>query len=146
MALPDDAEWRLQQAVYARLTADLPSGVPVYDGDSVPGNASLPYVTIGEDRFTDTEDKTHEEFDADVTVHVWCGRKSPYIARKGAKELIGLVSRALHRSPLDAELSAQSGSTLTTPVCVREYADAFKDAEADTWHGVARFRINLSEG
>jgi hypothetical protein len=146
MAIASNAEWLLQAAVYARLVAELPAGVPVYDGDTVPPNAALPYVTIGEDRFTDTPDKTAEEMDADIMVHVWCGLSGTYIARKGAKELIGLVSRALHRRPLNTELTAAGGSNLNTPICVREYADAFKDDEPDTWHGVARFRVNLSEG
>lgn len=146
MAFPDDAEWRLQKAVYARLVSELPSGVPVYDGDTVPGNSKLPYVTIGEDRFTDAPDKTADEADTEVMVHIWCGLKPPYVARMDAKTLIGLVSRALHRRPLDAELAAQGGAALTTPVCVREYADAFKDADPDTWHGVVRFRISLTEG
>lgn len=146
MAFRSDAEWQLQLAIYARLTAELPAGVPVYDGDSVPPGAALPYVTIGEDSYQDTPDKTHEEADATVTVHTWNGLSGSYIARKGAKTLIGLVSRALHRRPLDAEFAAAGVTNLKTPVCVREFADAFKDDDPDTWHGVVRFRVNLTEG
>jgi len=91
------ALWPLQQAVYAKLTADtalmdLVSGVY----DEVPETVDFPYVSLGS--ITEQVDDAHNQrgLEASVVLHVW----SKYRGFKEAALILDALDAALDRQPL----------------------------------------------
>ncbi|GGV80488.1 DUF3168 domain-containing protein [Streptomyces thermoviolaceus] len=91
------ALWPLQQAVYAKLTADttlmgLVSGVY----DEVPEDVEFPYVTLGS--ITELPDDAHDRqgLTAQVVLHIW----SKYHGYREAAEILAAMDQVLDRKPL----------------------------------------------
>lgn len=118
-------EEALHQAVFERLSDEL--STPVYD--DVPRNAAFPYVVVGEDTHVpfDTDDSLGSE--STVTIHVW----SRYRGKKEAKQIQGEIYDALTRQ----ELTVEDHDLITIEF---EYSDVVLDPDAQTRHGVQRFR------
>lgn len=98
----------------------------------------FPYLTIGE--------AIHNEWDTDDTlgnnvsidVHVWSRYGKKYRGRKEAKEIQGLIYKALHRQ----ELTYETYDIISVDF---ENSQTFKDADGLTVHGVSTFRILIDE-
>jgi len=91
------ALWPLQQAVYAKLTADttlmgLVSGVY----DEVPEDVEFPYVTLGS--ITELPDDAHDRqgLTAQVVLHIW----SKYRGYAEAARILAAMDQVLDRKPL----------------------------------------------
>lgn len=122
----------LQAALFSVLDNAL--SVPVYD--AVPqaidsgDDAEFPYITIGDDSFTEFDTDTSEGFDTETTVHVW----SRYRGRSEVKELQQLIYDALHLQTI-----AVQGQHFV--MALFQNATSFVDADGLTRHGVITFRI-----
>lgn len=120
----------MQLAVYAKLAAAL-SPIKVYD--EPPSGAVFPYLTIGDDTIASDFDKVSDGHSVTVTLHAW----SRDGGRRKSKEMLATAYAALHDQPL-----AVSGHGVT--FVYFSFAESFQDADGKTWHGVARYRINLT--
>jgi hypothetical protein len=93
------ASWALQQAIFARLTADAPliallGGARVYD--DVPQAAAFPYLTFGQSTARDWSTGSDDGNEHILTLHVW----SQANGKRQAHEIMGAVRTALHDQPL----------------------------------------------
>lgn len=130
-------ETELQKAVHARLTGF--SGMPdVYDhvpqvADSG-SNAPFPYLTIGDDLHIpfDTDDSVGSE--STITIHSWSRSEG----RAEVKSIQALIREALQRFELDVD-----GFALVTVEF--DSSESFMDPDAETRHGVSRFRVLLDQ-
>ena len=127
-----DANWALQKAMHARLTADpavasLLGGPRVYD--DVPRGAAFPYLTFGLSSARDWSTGGEVGSEHIVTLHVW----SRAAGRRETHEIMGAARAALH----DAAL-ALDGHRLVN--LRHEFSEARRDPDGDTTHGIARFR------
>lgn len=129
----------LQTAVYARLSGDATLvttlGADVYD--AVPDDADFPYVSIGEctESPNDTMGKTGR--DMTITVHTW----SRY---EGMKEVDQIQDRV--DALLDRWAPTVSGWSATT--MLHEFFESLTETLESSHrlrHGVARYRIHISE-
>jgi len=129
----------LQQAVYTRLVAALPTR-RIYD--SPPGQpdgrplSDFPYIVIGDDTLApfDTDDSTGAS--ATVTLHVW----SRYDGSAEVKLILGEIYTALNRQ--SGNLTAAGYSFIDA---LFEFGDVIREADGKTRHGVCRFRINMEK-
>ena len=129
----------LQQAVYTRLVAQLPT-VNIYDDapgqpDGIPEN-NFPYIVIGDDTEVpwDTDDVLGMSLT--ITLHVW----SRYRGKKECKALLGNIYTALHRQA--ANLSA-TGYTFVD--CLFEFSNILDQNDGITRHGVCRYRLLMEK-
>lgn len=126
------ASWALQQAIFARLTAD-PAllallGAPrVYD--DVPQGADFPYLTLGQSVVRDWSTGSDDGNEHILTLHAW----SKANGKREALEILGSVRSALH----DAALTL-TGHRLVN--LRHEHSEARRDPDGDVYHGIARFR------
>jgi hypothetical protein len=130
--MPQSSSWALHQSIYQRLAADagvvmLLGGTRIYD--HVPRNASYPYVTFGQSIAREYGTAIDDGEEHILTLHVWSDGGS----RGQAHEIMGAVRRALHDEPL----------SLTDHRLVnisQEFADARREPERETYHGIIRYR------
>jgi hypothetical protein len=126
------AAWALQQAIFARLSADaallaLLGGPRVYD--DVPQGAAFPYLTLGQSVARDWSTGSDDGSEHILTVHAW----SKAGGKREVLEILGSVRAALH----------DTGLTLTGHRLVNlrhEHSEARRDPDGDVYHGIARFR------
>ena len=126
------AAFALQQAIFARLAADGPvtaalGGARIYD--DVPVRSEFPYVTFGQSVERDWSGDDAPGHEHTVTLHAWSRGKG----RKEADVILAVVQEALHDAPLTL-----SGHRLVN--LRHEFSEARRDADGDTFHGIARFR------
>ncbi len=126
------ASLALQQAIFAALAADagllaLLGGVRVWD--DVPERAEFPYVTFALSSERDWSTGSEEGSEHLLTLHAW----SRAAGRKEAHEILGALRRVLH----DAAL-ALSGHRLVN--LRHEFSEVRRDADGETFHGIARYR------
>ena len=118
----------IQAAIYDALQSMTPT---VYD--DVPDQSSgltFPYIVIGDATSRDWSDDTYTGTDNTTTIHVW----SRYPGYLEAKELMREIDARLNR----VKLTVADASLLT---CELEYAEAMRDPDGETRHGVMRFRV-----
>lgn len=128
-------ETAVQTAVFLRLKNDATLQGLVGDVyDSVPDNAALPYVTIGEDVITESDTADTLGVEASITVHVWTDTAGGTRGRKQAKQIQGAIYDALHRANLTAEGYKIYASDFVN-------SQSFKDADGLSWHGVQTFNL-----
>lgn len=130
----------LQAGIYNRLTGHSAlttalGGSKVYD--HVPQGTTAPYVRIGEDTLSESDNKTRNGWEFTITIHVW---DFDVGGRKSVKTLLGHVYDALHKQ--EANISV-SGFTLVS--FLYEFDDSFQEhpiegASDKYYHGVIRFR------
>jgi Protein of unknown function (DUF3168) len=121
----------LQKAVFAALVAD--SGVGALIGDRIydapPRDPAYPYASFGEARVLDWSTGTEQGAEHRLTLHVWS-------RERGKSECLAVMEAV--DAVLDDAALALDGHAL---VNLRfETADARRDADGITWHGVMRFR------
>ena len=126
------AGWSLQTAIHARLTGDatlggLLAGPRVFD--DVPRGAAFPYVTFGLTSEKDWSTGSENGSEHVVTLHVW----SRAAGRHEARTIVAAIKAALHDQSL-----ALAGHRLIN--LRQEFADAQRDADGETFHGIVRLR------
>ena len=128
MASPEQA---LQRAIYETLVADAAVGALVGDNiyDAAPRNAGFPYVAIGESRAGDWSTGTETGAEHRLTLHVW--------SRGRGKAECHAITDAV-RAALHDALLVLDGHALVN--LRSEFAEAQRDPDGVTWHGVLRFR------
>jgi hypothetical protein len=126
------ASWALQQAIFARLTADaallaLLGAARVFD--DVPQAADFPYLTFGQSIARDWSTGSDEGHEHILTLHVW----SQVAGKRQAHEIMGAVRTALHDQSF-----ALTGHRLVN--LRHEFSEARRDPDGEAIHGIARFR------
>src|SRR5215212_5066022 len=96
------ASWSLQQALFARLTADAPllallGGARVYD--DVPQGADFPYLTFGQSVARDWSTASGAGEEHVITLHVWSQAKG----RVQVHEILSAARAALHDQALSLD-------------------------------------------
>ncbi|MFV2093451.1 MAG: DUF3168 domain-containing protein [Hyphomicrobiales bacterium] len=127
------AAWELQTALYQTLSTDtalvaLLGGARVYD--DVPPGADFPYVVIGENLNRDWSTGSDTGDEHGLTIHTW----SRAAGRKQSLDLIAAIRAALDTGTL----------TLSQNRVVNlgfEFAQTRLDGDAQTIHGVIRYRV-----
>ncbi|MEZ5841429.1 MAG: DUF3168 domain-containing protein [Hyphomicrobiales bacterium] len=126
------AGWALQKGVFDKLAADAVvterlGGARIYD--DVPRKAEFPYVTFGQSTLYDWSTGTEDGAEHVLTLHVWSnggGKRETF-------EIMDAVTASLSGQSL-----ALSGHHL---VSLRlEFAEARRDPDRLTYHGILRFR------
>lgn len=130
-----DPQLQVQKAIYDTLSGDstlsnLIEGV----FDYVPERTSFPYVTIGDDDFNESGGHTFDGVNASVTIHSW----SRYRGRKEVKEIMARIYTLLHKASLTV-----TGYNLV--FCIFDFAETIQDPDGETYHGVQRFRMFVTE-
>ena len=122
----------LQQAIFGTLSTQtalttLLGGPRIYD--DVPQPVVFPYITFGQSTLRDASTSTDPGDEHIVTLHVWSRGRG----RAEAQAIIDLMRTSLHDKPL----------TLTDHHLVNlrtEFADARRDPDGETIHGMLRLR------
>lgn len=127
--------WALQNAIHDALAGDaalttLITGVY----DHVPGDAMLPFVTLGPAMVSDWSAGSFDGHDHDITLDVWV----PGPGHGAAKIIMGAVQDALH----DRDLALEGAELVMLRF---RTADLFMDGDdqtlhGQTLHGIMRFR------
>lgn len=120
------ASLEVQKAVFVVL--DSLSGFEVYD--HVPQGAPYPYVEIGESTLVNDDTKSEDGEEHTLTLHHWSRGKG----RAEVKQMMSDAQAALHRQTLT--LTGYSAWPVTV-----EFAQALRDADGQTYHGVQRLRV-----
>lgn len=128
------AAWPLQQAIYARLTADPVLTALATVCDEVPEPAPYPHVTFGE--FIEERMDTHDNQGLDVAavLHIW----SKYRGYAECAQILAHLDRILDRQPL-AVAGFEDVSIF------REHHRMMRDPDPDIRHCPVRFRVWLSK-
>jgi len=121
----------LQKAVFAALVADGGVGALIGDRlyDAPPRDAGFPYASFGEARTLDWSTGTEEGAEHRLTLHVW--------SRERGKSECLAVMEAVEAALRDATLTLDGHALVNLGF---EAADARRDPDGITWHGVLRFR------
>ena len=117
--------YQLQKAIFSKLST---LSVPYYD--DVPGDATLPYVVIGDDTLADDNTNDFIGRQATVTIHSW----SDYKGRSQIKQIQDEINTLLDRQ----KLSIVGYNSVN---CYQEYSESSLDPDGITRHGVQRFRV-----
>ncbi len=126
-----DASLALQKAVFAALGADATLAGLVADRiyDAVPRDAAFPYVSFGPAHLADWSTGTEAGAEHRLLLHIW----SRAHGKTECLEIAGAITAILHDQALT--LAANHLVNLR-----REAADATRDPDGRTWHGIVRFR------
>jgi hypothetical protein len=122
----------LRAAIYDALVADgalsaLLGGPKVYD--EAPGDATFPYVTLGEARMADASTACEAGLEHQLMLHAW----SRQGGHREAHEIAGALLQALDDAPLTL-----AGYDL---VILRfALADIRREPDGRTYHALVRFR------
>jgi hypothetical protein len=127
----------IQNAIFDTLTAGL--SVPVYD--DVPQNATatdsgFPYVTIGDDTFSEGSTDAEGGFFVTSTIHVW----SRYSGFLETKQLQAEIYDLLNRQAITLPNNDYGIAGITF-----EFSNAMLDPDGLTRHGVSRFSLYVAE-
>ncbi|MBK9077729.1 MAG: DUF3168 domain-containing protein [Hyphomicrobium sp.] len=126
------ASFALQKAVFETLTAhagvtSVLGGPRVYD--EVPPRADFPYLTFGQTTERDWSTGTEGGSEHILTLHVWSRARG----RKETDDVMAATEAALH----DAVLTLDGHRLINLR---HESSDARREADGETYHGVARYR------
>lgn len=133
------AQQEFQKTLYEVLTTDLNlmlliSGV--FDSTAVPQGQSFPYVTIGENPFTDRSNHTTRGWRSEVTIHVWF--QDPNRGRKAVQEIQKEIDRLLDQQNIC--IDGWNIINLRT-----SFVDIIVDADNVTLHGIQKFNLLIGE-
>lgn len=127
-----NADLALQRAIYARLAADetLAALVGGRIHDNVPGDADMPYLTLGDNDTRGWPGGTEHR----LTLNTF----TRGTGRAEVKAIIGAVNAALH----DAALALEGHALVNL-----RFLDATtrRERDGETWRGTIRFRA-VTEG
>jgi hypothetical protein len=126
------AAWALQKAIHETLSADaavtaLLGGARVYD--DVPRGAEFPYVTFGPAAARDWSTGSEAGSEHAVVLHVW--------SRHAGKGEAHLILEAVRAALAAADLSLEGHRLINL---THEASEAAREADGETYRGVARFR------
>lgn len=130
--MPLSAEWSLQKAVFAALSADAALTSLIGAGrvyDDTPQQAAFPYLTLGQSTARDWGTATEDGAEHVLTVHVW----SRAAGKKEAHAAMRAVRQVLHDQPLTLEDHRLVNLR-------HELSEASRDPDGETVHGIIRFR------
>ena len=126
-----DADLALQKAIYAHLSAD--TAIVALVGtrlfDNVPGDASFPYLTLGEAQVDDWSTGDEGGSEHFLSLHVF----SRAGGRAEAKSILGAARSALH----DASLTLEGFQLINLRFLS---AETRRESDGATWRGTIRFR------
>ncbi|KAB2849263.1 MAG: DUF3168 domain-containing protein [Hyphomicrobiaceae bacterium] len=130
--MADTASWSLQKAIFAALSSDgllvgLLGGARIYD--DVPQKAALPYITFGQTSARDWSTGTEAGEEHTLSLHVW----SEAAGRREVHAILGELKRTMAVTPL-----ALAGYRLVN--LTLEFPEARREADGETYHGLARYR------
>ena len=119
----------VQQKVYTVLTGDA-TLMGLIEGvyDNVPDNPLAPYVTIGDDEYSDFSSHTHDGFEGSVQIDVW----SEAVGRKECKTIQNRIYTLLQ----NLDLAIDGFPTLNFKCGL---STVEMDPDGRTYHGVQRF-------
>lgn len=122
----------LQERIYEILSSDstLTDIGPVYD--TPPDNEDYPYVTIGNDTFSEFDTHTTTGFDGSIQIDTWSQAMSKLEVKKMQKRIYEL----LH----DIDLNLPNFKTTAFRCNLQDVLD---DPDGRTKHGVQRFEFLL---
>lgn len=131
-----DSEYYESSATVAKAANSL-SIIPVYDSVPQVNSADygkFPYVTIGEDVYTDVSTDTELMQRVSITIHVW----SRHSGRKETKEIQGMIYDLLNRRRIDhAEYKFININ--------QEASQSQLDSDGETRHGIQTFNLMIEE-
>lgn len=131
----------VQKGIYETLINNAPlmaSVVRVSDDVPQPSDAgdiaNFPYVTIGEDVFTDISTDAELMSQVSITIHVW----SRAAGRKETKEIQSLIYNALNRAEI-----VESGYHF---ININEtQSESRLDSDGQTRHGIQTYNLLIEE-
>lgn len=127
-----NASWDLQKGIYQALSNNAQLASLIGTGhvhDHVPHNARFPYLTLGQSAVRDWSTGTEEGGEHVLTLHVW----SRAGGTRETLEIIGAVNEALK----DAAIALPDHALVNLRF---EYANARRDPDGETVHGIVRYR------
>lgn len=130
--MPLAAEWSLQKAVFATLSADATLSGLIGAGrihDDAPQQAAFPYLTLGQSTARDWSTATDEGAEHVLTLHVW----SRAAGKKEAHAIMRALRQALHDQPLTLEDHRLVNLR-------HDFSETARDPDGETVHGIVRFR------
>ena len=127
-------EWELQVAVNTALNADATlSALVTGVYDFVDKDASLPYVTIGDDTASWEGSMGVDWSAARINIHSWAYGEG----RKSVLQIMDAIFNVLHKGSLTID-----GKTHVKTLM--EFTDTFLEDDG-TYHGVQRFKVIFHE-
>jgi len=128
-----DANWALQEAVFAELSANAgvqsALGDPPRLYDAVPRAAAFPYAALGDGQETDFSTATEQGSEHILALHVW--------SRGGGHREAKQIAAAI-RDCLDGASLALAGFALVG--IAFQSADYARQPDGETWRASLRFR------
>jgi hypothetical protein len=128
-----DANWALQQAIFAELSANAEVqgalGDPPRLYDAVPRDAAFPYAVIGDGQENDWSTATEAGSEHVLAIHVW----SRGGGHREAKGIAAAIRDCLDGAALSLTGFALIGLAFQT-------ADYARQPDGDTWRASLRFR------
>jgi hypothetical protein len=137
------ASWSVQKGLYAVLTGDAPlmaivkkvwDGVPPGQYKGALETANFPYMTIGDSIETPDDTHSREGSESTLTMHIW----SRYQGDREVKQIFERLWVILHNS----RWVVPGFSVVMSHV---ELAEALRDPDGITRHGVMRVRVVVQE-
>jgi len=121
----------IQQTIFTLLDADsglnnLITGV----FDFVKEDQSFPYITIGDDNFSDWSTHTFDGVEGSINIHTWTRSNG----RKQCKEIMVEIYRVLHNTTLTIV-------GFKVPLLRFDFSETLLDPDGQTYHGIQRFKI-----
>lgn len=126
-----NADLALQKAIYTRLTSDAGVAVVVASRiyDNAPGDATFPYLTLGEAQVSDWSTDDQPGAEHLLSLHVF--------SRGGGRAEAKLAMGAVHAALQEAELTLDGHRLINLRF---QGADTHREADGATWRGTIRFR------
>lgn len=128
-----------QKTMYEILTADvvlmaLITGV--FDSTAVPQGQTFPYVTIGENPFSQRSNHTTVGWSSELTINVWF--RDPARGRKAVQEIQAEIHRLLDQQSIC--IDGWNIINLRTT-----FVDVIVDIDNVTLHGIQKFNLLIGE-
>lgn len=134
-----DANWALQQAVFAELSANAEVQTVLGDNprlyDAVPRDAVFPYAVLGDGQENDASTATERGSEHILAIHVW----SRGGGHRECKEVAAAIRDCLDSASLALAGFALVGIAFTSA----EYA---RQPDGETWRASLRFRAVTEPG
>lgn len=130
--MPLAAEWSLQKAVFAALSADATLSGLIGAGrihDDAPQQTVFPYLTLGQSTARDWSTATDEGAEHVLTLHVW--------SRAAGKKEAHAIMRALRQALHDQSLTLEDHRLVNLR---HDFSETARDPDGETVHGIVRFR------
>lgn len=126
------ANFELQKSIFETLAGNaavvsLLGGPHIHE--QAPRDARFPYITFGQTSVRDWSTGTESGLEHIVTLHVW--------SRSGGKKQVEEIIAAMNAALGEAVLSLNGHALINLRF---EFADARRDPDGETLHGIVRYR------